>query len=53
METYLKESSPVKPAISETSHEDETSEFQRSLLEDQNKAEYSDSKQSDKKPYAD
>ena len=57
MEQYIKESSPLKPAISEDSHEDTNSMFRNSdaPLEDRKMAmdEYEDSKQSDKKPYAD
>jgi WD40 repeat protein len=55
MEQYLKESSPLKPAVSESSHEDSSSIFRNSELEDRksNLDDYGDSKRSDKKQYAD
>jgi WD40 repeat protein len=55
MEQYLKESSPLKPAISESSHEDSNSMFRNSEIEDRklNLNDYGDSKQSDKKHFAD
>lgn len=55
MEQYLKESSPVKPAISEDSQEGNDSIFRNEdTLEDRKLGtDYEDSKRSDKKPYAD
>lgn len=55
MEQYIKESSPVKPAISEDSQEDNNSMFRTSEMEDRKLGidDYVDSKRSDKKPYAD
>lgn len=57
MEQYLKESSPLKPAISEDSQEDSNSIFRNSEipLEDRKNAadEYGFSKASDKKPNVD
>ena len=57
MEQYLKESSPLKPQISEDSQEDSNSVFRNSEnpLEERKSGieEYGESKQSDKKPHAD
>lgn len=57
MEQYLKESSPLKPAVSEDSQDDTNSMFRTSEMRMEDRKlemdEYEDSKRSDKKPYAD